>query len=62
MAYEAFAIIIRFNRRLKDLQLVNNETCVINEDSLIYLKKLNNLLQMTEDQFYEETHLDQKNN
>ena len=27
---------------------------------LIYLKKLNNLLQMTEDQFYEETHLDQK--
>ena len=44
-----------------DLQLVNNETCVINEDSFdLFEKKLNNLLQMTEDQFYEETHLDQK--
>ena len=63
-AYEAFADNnkVMFNPYdSTDLQLVNNETCVINEDSFdLFEKKLNNLLQMTEDQFYEETHLDQK--
>ena len=63
-AYEAFADNnkVFFNPyNSKDLALFDNETCVINYDNFdLFEQKLNQLLKMNKDDFYNKTYLDQK--
>ena len=62
--YEAFADNnkVLFNPYdAKDLQLFNNDLCTIEDDNFdVFENKLNNLLNITENEFYEKTFKDQQ--